>query len=473
MVSATAQGSALILSSFHANVILGLSWMNNTNTFIYFLLYLQHRSQLGPRQIRSDLSSWWKKVLGWVYCSDAVAHSGLDDRTAQRKNSSDDPGEFEQRSLLSAIFKVDISGAGAIALLGSLHLSMMSALGLWLWSNPSSFGNAKCADLCAMEFSSYVILGQSIPLRSRALRVVSLVIYAALAVPGLNLLLPMSVFPCMVFVYRAYRRIRHTSNVDPPSKGGVHAQKPTAKMGLAQVYSFFVLQGRANPFLFPVFAGIVIQFAIDVISIIDIERTFQTNGQLVTEGESEWTFGQILAMVMLVLPIRDLRIFAARRNFTASLRNALGWPASTDILRDLVRRGAHVNAEVEGITTLILAVQRRDADFTRMLLVYGARPNVKDRKDCTPLYTASLNGDLQIVRLLLSNSADPNIEGGEYSTPLQAASQSGNLEIVQLLLESGADINMRGGKCGTALEATSAAGHTEIAELLRAHGATS
>ncbi|KAF8188452.1 hypothetical protein K438DRAFT_1504688, partial [Mycena galopus ATCC 62051] len=58
MVSATAQGSALILSSFHANVILGLSWMNNTNTFIYFLLYLQHRSQLGPRQIRSDLSSW-------------------------------------------------------------------------------------------------------------------------------------------------------------------------------------------------------------------------------------------------------------------------------------------------------------------------------------------------------------------------------------------------------------------------------
>ncbi|KAF8125237.1 hypothetical protein K438DRAFT_1511245, partial [Mycena galopus ATCC 62051] len=38
---------ALRLSVFHANVILSLCWMNNTNTFIYFLLYMQKRSQLG------------------------------------------------------------------------------------------------------------------------------------------------------------------------------------------------------------------------------------------------------------------------------------------------------------------------------------------------------------------------------------------------------------------------------------------
>ncbi|KAF8197815.1 hypothetical protein K438DRAFT_719008 [Mycena galopus ATCC 62051] len=81
MVSANAQDPTPITSSFQANVVLSLSWMNNTNTFIYFLLYLQHRSQLGSRKIRSDLSSWWKKVLGWVYCGNAIAHSGLDDRT--------------------------------------------------------------------------------------------------------------------------------------------------------------------------------------------------------------------------------------------------------------------------------------------------------------------------------------------------------------------------------------------------------
>ncbi|KAJ7739481.1 hypothetical protein B0H14DRAFT_2407694, partial [Mycena olivaceomarginata] len=48
------------LSSFHASIVLDLSWMNNTNTFIYFLLelYVHHKSQPGPEQIKPDLGSW-------------------------------------------------------------------------------------------------------------------------------------------------------------------------------------------------------------------------------------------------------------------------------------------------------------------------------------------------------------------------------------------------------------------------------
>ncbi|KAJ7114824.1 hypothetical protein C8R44DRAFT_928725, partial [Mycena epipterygia] len=46
------------LSNFHANIILSLSWMNNTNTFIYFLLYVQHKTQTGPKQINSDPAAW-------------------------------------------------------------------------------------------------------------------------------------------------------------------------------------------------------------------------------------------------------------------------------------------------------------------------------------------------------------------------------------------------------------------------------
>ncbi|KAF8902786.1 hypothetical protein CPB84DRAFT_1657216, partial [Gymnopilus junonius] len=33
------------VSNFHATIILNLSWMNNTNLFIYFLLYVYHRDQ--------------------------------------------------------------------------------------------------------------------------------------------------------------------------------------------------------------------------------------------------------------------------------------------------------------------------------------------------------------------------------------------------------------------------------------------
>ncbi|KAJ6457947.1 hypothetical protein C8R45DRAFT_1184031, partial [Mycena sanguinolenta] len=69
LISAMVQAQTLVLSSFHASLILSLSWMNNTNTFIYFLLYIQYRSQLGPRQIRSDLAACMNRVKGWFCCS--------------------------------------------------------------------------------------------------------------------------------------------------------------------------------------------------------------------------------------------------------------------------------------------------------------------------------------------------------------------------------------------------------------------
>ncbi|KAJ7048546.1 hypothetical protein C8F01DRAFT_955564, partial [Mycena amicta] len=53
MVQAQAPRSLLPVSAFYANIVLNLCWMNNTNTFIYLLLYIQQRSQLGPRQIWS------------------------------------------------------------------------------------------------------------------------------------------------------------------------------------------------------------------------------------------------------------------------------------------------------------------------------------------------------------------------------------------------------------------------------------
>ncbi|KAJ6559742.1 hypothetical protein B0H19DRAFT_945256, partial [Mycena capillaripes] len=62
LISAMVQAQTLGLPNFHANIILNLSWMNNTNTFIYFLLYVQHKSQLGPQQIKSDLTSWFTHI---------------------------------------------------------------------------------------------------------------------------------------------------------------------------------------------------------------------------------------------------------------------------------------------------------------------------------------------------------------------------------------------------------------------------
>jgi hypothetical protein len=51
------------LSGFHTSIVLNLSWMNNTNTFIYFLLYIHHKSD--PEQekhINPTWSDWIRHV---------------------------------------------------------------------------------------------------------------------------------------------------------------------------------------------------------------------------------------------------------------------------------------------------------------------------------------------------------------------------------------------------------------------------
>ncbi|KAH9956251.1 hypothetical protein BC827DRAFT_1098586, partial [Russula dissimulans] len=43
-IEAKGSGQGQSITNFHAAVVLDLSWMNNTSTFIWFLLYGHHRS---------------------------------------------------------------------------------------------------------------------------------------------------------------------------------------------------------------------------------------------------------------------------------------------------------------------------------------------------------------------------------------------------------------------------------------------
>ncbi|KAK7039796.1 hypothetical protein R3P38DRAFT_491758 [Favolaschia claudopus] len=490
LISAAVQAQLTTgITVFHANLILHLSWMNNTNTFIYFLLYMQRRSQLGPRQLRKDLLSGWNGFKAWLSSPDSTQQTtekAFESRSRRRKDSVISTGstESKQRSLLELIFRVQLSGVIAVAVLGTLHLTMLSGIGLWLWINPLKFGKAENVGICAMNFSTYVLLGKHIRLGAPALRIVSLVLYGIFVVPGFNLAVPLAFFLGLFFVYRSCHGKRSEHKFEPPwiqNKPAPSSERLQFRPKGSLKRSIFFLQTWYNPFLVPTIAGLLFLFAICIVMILDIELTFRANKDLERPGtensDNEWSFGQVLAVLLLVLPLRELRIFGARRNFTASLQNAVRWEADSDVLRDLVRRGAHVNVIAEGSThptALHLAVaKRRDAELTRMLLVYGADTEAKDKLDNTSLHTASSHGDLSIVRVLLAHGANPNAEGGEYNTALQAASQAGHVEVVQLLLENEAEVNMEGGKYGNAMKAASIRGETAIIELLERYGATS
>ncbi|KAJ7029880.1 ankyrin repeat-containing domain protein [Mycena alexandri] len=345
---------------------------------------------------------------------------------------------------------------------------MMSAVGIWLWQDPLAFGNTTNANGCALRFSTYAVLGKFIPLKSQTLRIVSLVLYAMFLVPGLNLLIPISAFLAIILLFRACHGSRKANRFHPTLKQDLRSSPAFHSKGRIG-RNLLLLRAWYNPVVFPALVCLGLLLVINLILVFDIERTLRHNARLRMPGDATWNFGQILAILLVVLPLRDLRVFGVHRDVTGSLRDALRWEATSDIIWNLARRGADVNVKANDCvhpTPLLLAVAKwRDLELTRMLLHYGADPNMPDPM---VLQAAVSHGDEPIVNLLLAHGADPNIEGG---TVLRAAAHSGNLKIVQLLLDQGADPNVQGGAHSTAMQAASERGHDEIVELLHEHGA--
>jgi hypothetical protein len=202
----------------------------------------------------------------------------------------------------------------------------MASLGIWLWSNRSSFGIARTCPV------STTILGQPVHLGSSQLRTWSIVIYSVFLAPGINLILPLGLFLGLFLSYQAWHRRRNP-----------HPELNT-------------------PSIVPTVIGMVLLLTINVIFLVNIELTLRQNRELQSPGESLWTFGQILAILLLVLPLRDLvetvlsrHEKRRRKEHTELLRNAIKESATSETIRAIVKHGADVNVMVEG-TRPILAI---------------------------------------------------------------------------------------------------------------------
>jgi hypothetical protein len=170
-----------------------------------------------------------------------------------------------------------------VLFLGSLHFTLMAVVGIWFWSSPVLFESRQPGPpmFDTADCASMALLGSSIPLSSSPLRAVSLVMYTFFVVPGLNLLAPAALF---LALHIGYHRITNrddivsASDTVPPSD-------------------------TAPPSVVPASIGLVFLLAVNVMFLASIESTMTRHD--VTE-ESKWTFGQILAILLLALPLRDV-----------------------------------------------------------------------------------------------------------------------------------------------------------------------
>jgi hypothetical protein len=179
--------------------------------------------------------------------------------------------------------RLKIAVGRIVIALGSLHLSMMGAIGMWLWIDPLSFGEAGTANACAIDFASTSIVGGAVPFGSG--QKFSIAIYVLFLIPGLNLILPMVFFVGTTILY-------HT-HVSPDNFSAVPAR-----------------------------IDLAILSAINVIFLINIETTLPRNRALEVGEPSAFDFGQLIAALLSVGDVLRVVIDSAEK--ARKSRKALG-----------------------------------------------------------------------------------------------------------------------------------------------------
>lgn len=124
-----------------------------------------------------------------------------------------------------------------------------------------------------------------------------------------------------------------------------------------------------------------------------------------------------------------------------------------------------------GQTLLIWSVSEHKYNSAKILLEYGANPNLHDKDGLSAIIAAADNSETsEFLKLLLKHGGDPNnkdmsVKNILNRTPLVAAARN-RLESVKILVESGAEINFGKERKGSAIFAALIGDNVEIVRYL-------
>ena len=266
IISAFIQAKTIGLSAYHAMIVLNLSWMNNsflTISWVFNYFEGQIKEQLPAERTRDQ----------------------------EEEMISSSPSRRETKRERSQVPNY----------VGLAHLSLMASFGIWLWQDINTFGDSS-------ECTPYiftVIFGHNVSAMNKSLQRVSLALYWMMVIPFVNIVVIFIAafaisFICGIVVSLFIPLIhwlkrRHLTNSNTNNDDAVEAT-PKHKSLLSSRY----------PAIFGLlYLPIVLLF--NVLFAVDTELMIRRNRALVQPGESQWTFGQTLAVIVTIIPLLEAR----------------------------------------------------------------------------------------------------------------------------------------------------------------------
>ncbi|KAJ7060686.1 hypothetical protein C8F01DRAFT_173693 [Mycena amicta] len=365
IIQAKSSGNNPTITNYHAAIVLDLSWINNTSTWIWFLLFVHHRTRHPDLPALASWKAWYK-----ILREPLVKLFKLDSSVNKCRPPWVPRPSFRARISDVALRLWHFCSKESVLTLGSLHLTIMATIGLWLWSHPTHFGtNVQCDP-------SLTIIGKGVLFSSRPLRIGSLIMYTLILLPGLNLLPPFIFF---LVLHIGYNKLRRTLTSFPTSNnGGATSDEGQTTPG----------QLKAPACTHLLVASLVFLVAFNVIFIFDIERTLRRNKGNQLAEDDEWGFGQVLALLLLVVPLKD-----AYGSFQAIWEKLRG---DEKRLTELFRRDCQAQSILDELKALAAV----------------SRVKIKDIHDVgSLLHLAAACGKQDLVQWLLDEGISVDAEG--------------------------------------------------------------
>ncbi|KAH6914610.1 hypothetical protein BKA70DRAFT_551390 [Coprinopsis sp. MPI-PUGE-AT-0042] len=217
-------------------------------------------------------------VFYWMYAEYKARHSSPEYKRSRR------PSGFLEAGPIEAVVTAREASTGpfkrVLVLAGAALMSLVGIFGVWLWQEPGNFGPVSA--LCATDVVVIVmpLLGNlRMALGSGSLRACYLVLYGVFLAIGVPSLVVGTLSPGCLGV---------SANRGPRSS----SKYPKALIWL---------------------------FILNLATILEIEFTLRENAHLQVGDMTSWNFGQVLAVVLVMVPARDaLRAISAARAWAPS-----------------------------------------------------------------------------------------------------------------------------------------------------------